>query len=125
MTAIHADSAPSDTAYATVRKGRKVDRRLARYLCLNDFEETARRRLPRMLYGFISGGAETNASVRSNTDSFKDYCFVPRVLTDVSRRSHRKQLRSVLLRRGSQASALIVAISLLPAARPPQKSPQS
>ena len=92
MTAIQADSAPSDTSYAIVRKRRKVDRHLAGYLCLNDFEETARRRLPRMLYGFISGGAETNASVRSNTDSFKDYCFVPRVLNNVSKRSHRKTL---------------------------------
>ena len=92
MTAMQAGGAPSDTSYAVVRKRWKVDRNLAGYLCLDDFEEAARRRLPRMLYGFISGGAETNASVRSNADSFKDYCFVPRVLTDVSKRSHRKTL---------------------------------
>lgn len=92
MSAIQVSRAPPDTSYATIRNGRNVDRHLARYLCLNDFEETARRRLPRMLYGFISGGAETNASVRSNAESFKDYCFVPRVLTDVSKRGHRKTL---------------------------------
>jgi L-lactate dehydrogenase (cytochrome) len=92
MTAIQADSARPNTSYAIVREGARVDRRLARYLSLDDFEETARRRLPRMLYGFISGGAETHASVRSNLDSFKDYCFVPRVLADVSKRSHRKTL---------------------------------
>ena len=66
MTAIYADSARPNTSYAIVREGARVDRRLARYLSLDDFEETARRRLPRMLYGFISGGAETHASVRSN-----------------------------------------------------------
>ena len=92
MAAIQVSRAPPDTSYATIRNGRNADRHLARYLCLNDFEETARRRLPHMLYGFISGGAETNASVRSNAESFKDYCFVPRVLTDVSNRSHRKTL---------------------------------
>ena len=92
MTAIQADRAPSDTSYITVHKGWKLNRHLAGYLSLNDFEAAARRRLPHMLYGFISGGAETNAAVRSNAESFQDYCFVPRVLTDVSKRSHRKML---------------------------------
>jgi L-lactate dehydrogenase (cytochrome) len=85
MTAIQADSAPADTSCVSVRH-------LAGYLCLNDFEAAARRRLPRMLYGFISGGTETNAAVRSNAESFQDYCFVPRVLNDVSKRSQRKTL---------------------------------
>ena len=62
MTAIQADSARPNTSYAIVREGPTVDRRVARYLALDDFEKTARRRLPRMLYGFISGGAETNAA---------------------------------------------------------------
>jgi L-lactate dehydrogenase (cytochrome) len=92
MTAIQAGRTPSDASYATVRKRRKVNRRLAGYLSLNDFEAVARHRLPRMLYGFISGGAETNSAVRANTESFQDYCFVPRALTDVSKRSHRKTL---------------------------------
>ncbi len=63
-----------------------------RYLSLKDFETAARRRLPRMLYGFIAGGAETNASIQANFKSFQDYHFVPRVFTDVSTRSHRKTL---------------------------------
>ena len=92
MTAIQADSARPDTSYAIVREGPTVDRRVARYLALDDFEKTARRRLPRMLYGFISGGAETNAALRANLDSFNDYSFVPRVLADISKRSHRKTL---------------------------------
>ena len=43
-----------------------VPRALRRYLCLDDFEATARRRLPKFLYGYISGGAETDAAVRDN-----------------------------------------------------------
>ncbi len=43
-----------------------VPRALRRYLALDDFEATARRRLPKFLYGYISGGAETDASVRDN-----------------------------------------------------------
>ncbi len=92
MTTIQTDRAPSNSSYITVHRGQKINRHLAGYLSLNDFEAAARRRLPRMLYGFISGGAETNAAVRSNAESFQDYCFVPRVLTDVSKRSHRKTL---------------------------------
>lgn len=63
-----------------------------RFLSLDDFEAVARRRLPRMLYGFIAGGAETNASTRANARSFQNYAFIPRVLADVSVRSHRTTL---------------------------------
>jgi L-lactate dehydrogenase (cytochrome) len=63
-----------------------VPRALRHYLSLNDFEATARQRLPRFLYGYIAGGAETDASVRDNRKAFEEYGFVPRVLNDVSSR---------------------------------------
>jgi L-lactate dehydrogenase (cytochrome) len=75
-----------------VRRREMVGSRSNRYLSLEDFETAARRRLPRMLYGFIAGGTETDASVRANAKSFQDYYFIPRVLTNVSSRSHRKTL---------------------------------
>jgi L-lactate dehydrogenase (cytochrome) len=59
---------------------------LRRYLCLDDFEATARRRIPKFLYGYISGGTETDAAVRDNRKAFDEYGFVPRVLNDVSGR---------------------------------------
>src|SRR3981189_3930606 len=59
---------------------------LRRYLCLDDFEATARRRIPKFLYGYIAGGAETDATVRDNRKAFDEYGFVPRVLNDVSGR---------------------------------------
>src|ERR1700676_3959623 len=68
------------------RAASTVRRRLRRYLSLDDFEATARRRLPRMLYGYISGGVETDAAVADNRRAFDEYGFVPRVLNDVSGR---------------------------------------
>src|SRR5262249_49653304 len=64
-----------------------VPRRLRRSLSLADFEEAARRRLPRMIYGFIAGAVETDAARRDNRRAFDEYGFVPRVLNDVSSRN--------------------------------------
>ena len=61
--------------------------RLRMMLALEDFEAPARRYLPRPMYGYVSGGAETNASLRANRAAFDDYAFVPRALVDVSGRS--------------------------------------
>jgi L-lactate dehydrogenase (cytochrome) len=63
-----------------------VPRSLRRYLSLDDFEATARRLLPKFLYGYISGAAETDAALADNRRAFEEYGFVPRVLRDVSGR---------------------------------------
>jgi L-lactate dehydrogenase (cytochrome) len=63
-----------------------VPRSLQKYLSLDDFESTARRRIPKFLYGYICGGAETDAALRDNRKAFDEYGFVPRVLNDVSGR---------------------------------------
>lgn len=39
---------------------------LRRMLALDDFEDAARRTIPRPIFGYVSGGAETNASMRAN-----------------------------------------------------------
>ncbi|HYC41965.1 MAG TPA: alpha-hydroxy acid oxidase [Noviherbaspirillum sp.] len=64
-----------------------LPRRLARILSLDDFEDAARRHLPRPLFGYISGAAEDNRSLDDNRSAFDDYRFLTRVLVDVSRRS--------------------------------------
>lgn len=61
-------------------------RRLARIFCLDDFEPAARRHLPRPLFGYVAGAAETNASYRDNRAVFDEYGFRHRVLRDVSGR---------------------------------------
>jgi len=67
-------------------------KRLEKILSLEDFEPVARRVLPRSIFSFIAGGAETDASLRANRQAFLDIAFSPRVLVDVSKRSTATQL---------------------------------
>jgi L-lactate dehydrogenase (cytochrome) len=69
-----------------------VPRRLRRYLALDDFEATARRRLPKFIYGYIAGATETDAALADNRRAFDEYGFVPRVLNDVSGREQTTKL---------------------------------
>ncbi len=70
----------------------KLPRRLRDVLALDDFETLARRHLPRPIFGYVSGAAETNASLRDNRTAFDRYGFVPRVLIDVSKRRQSTEL---------------------------------
>ena len=65
---------------------------LRRMLSLQDFEEAARRCLPRPIFGYIAGAAEDNASLRDNRGVFGEHAFVTRVLRDVSKRSQAVEL---------------------------------
>ncbi|GAB3626866.1 alpha-hydroxy acid oxidase [Pandoraea terrae] len=56
-------------------------------MSLNDFEQAARRRLPRPVFGYIAGASEDNASATATRESFLAFSLVPRVLVDVSKRS--------------------------------------
>jgi L-lactate dehydrogenase (cytochrome) len=89
-------SAPDTPARRHTGIGRQVDtslpRRLRMILALDDFEAPARRYLPRPMYGYVSGGTETNASLRANRAAFDDFALVPRVLVDVSGRSTKATL---------------------------------
>ncbi len=59
---------------------------LQRVLCLDDFEAEARRHLPRPVFGYVAGAAETNQSFRANRASFQAWEMVPRVLVDITPR---------------------------------------
>ena len=65
---------------------------LRNMLSLHDFEEAARRRLPRPIFGYIAGAAEDGASLRDNREVFAEYGFVTRVLHDVSKRTQSVEL---------------------------------
>ncbi|RYX93329.1 MAG: alpha-hydroxy-acid oxidizing protein [Comamonadaceae bacterium] len=58
----------------------------ARALCLDDFDEAARRHLPLPVYSYIAGAAETGRSLRANREAYADYDFIPRALVDITRR---------------------------------------
>ncbi|GGG34133.1 alpha-hydroxy-acid oxidizing enzyme [Caldovatus sediminis] len=81
-----AAGAPRPT-FAAARPKPAVPRHLRRFLALHDFEDAARRHLPRMLHGFVAGGVETDWTLRENRAAFGDWAFVPRVLVDTSGRS--------------------------------------
>jgi L-lactate dehydrogenase (cytochrome) len=83
------DRAPPVTA---PRIADTTSRRLARFLCLADFEEAARRTLPRQIYGYYAGAAETCQSFHANFAAFRGYELIPSVLADVSTRSTRTSL---------------------------------
>ena len=68
-------------------KERRVGGRLRRMLSLDDFEAAARRHLPRPVFGYVAGAAETDWTHADNRAAFADYGFLPRVLVDVSTRS--------------------------------------
>ncbi|MDB5899530.1 MAG: L-lactate dehydrogenase (FMN-dependent) and related alpha-hydroxy acid dehydrogenase-like protein [Ramlibacter sp.] len=56
-------------------------------LSLDDFEDAARRHLPKPVFAYICGAVERNHSLRANRTAFEQLEFVPRVLVDISRRS--------------------------------------
>ncbi len=64
-----------------------VSRALRGILALDDFEAAARRVLPRPIFGYVSGGVETNASLRANRAAWDEIAFVPKILVDTAGRS--------------------------------------
>lgn len=59
---------------------------------LLDFEELARKALPRAIFSYIQNGAEDEVTLRRNRNAFERYGFVPRMLNDVSGRHQRMSL---------------------------------
>src|SRR2546421_6910461 len=90
-TSPHA-SATDPRSDAEWRLDRALPRALACVLALEDFEEPARRYLPKPMFGYVSGGAETNASLRANRAQYDEIELSPRVLVDVSGRTAKTSL---------------------------------
>lgn len=87
MTTAIASTEVASAAGLAAPRPTSLPARLRTLRCLDDFEEAARRHLPRPVFGYMSMAAETRSSFRGNRASFDDYGFVTRVLNDVSRRS--------------------------------------
>lgn len=71
------------------RSSADVPRRFRHILNLEDFEEPARRFLPRPIYGYVSGGVETNTARDQSRAAFAEWEFMPRVLIS-TRGRHQK-----------------------------------
>ena len=64
-----------------------MNARLRHILSLDDFEHAARRHLPRPIFGYVAGAVENGATLRENRTAFDELGFIPRNVTDVSRRT--------------------------------------
>jgi L-lactate dehydrogenase (cytochrome) len=54
--------------------------------CIEDLRHVARRRLPRIIFDFVDGGAQDERTLHANRSDFERVALAPRVLTDVSQR---------------------------------------
>ena len=59
--------------------------------CVADYRIAAQKRLPRLAFDYLDGGAEDGDALRRNTEAYRQWLFKPRVLTDVSRCSSATQ----------------------------------
>lgn len=66
------------------RPARSEDTALAspRVVSIDDLRRLARRRLPRAVFDYIDGGAESEATLRANLQAFQDVYFRPRTAVD-------------------------------------------
>lgn len=72
---------------ATAALSSSAPRILQQMLALDDFEDAARRGIPRPIFGYINGGAETNASLRDNRGVWDELQFIPKTLVDTGDRN--------------------------------------
>jgi L-lactate dehydrogenase (cytochrome) len=59
-------------------------RRLAACHDIEDLRRAARRLIPRPVFDYVDGAADEEQAVRANVAAFRQWRFLPRVLTDVS-----------------------------------------
>lgn len=53
---------------------------------VEDYRRLAAKRLPRMVFDYLDGGAESERGLRRNREAFETICFEPWRLLDVSQR---------------------------------------
>ena len=59
---------------------------------VDDVRRYAKKRLPKMIYDFVYGGAYDEVTLSANRSDFSDILFRPKLLTDVSNRNQRTRV---------------------------------
>jgi L-lactate dehydrogenase (cytochrome)/(S)-mandelate dehydrogenase len=59
---------------------------------IDDLKRMAKRRLPKIMFDFIEGGAEDEVGLRTNAEAFRNMRLVPRYYVDTSGREQRARL---------------------------------
>ncbi|XP_055079762.1 hydroxyacid oxidase 1 [Periophthalmus magnuspinnatus] len=57
---------------------------MSQRVCVSDFEEQARKVLPKTVYDYYRSGADEQRTLHDNVEAFNRWCLLPRVLRDVS-----------------------------------------
>ncbi|XP_009146409.1 peroxisomal (S)-2-hydroxy-acid oxidase GLO3 isoform X2 [Brassica rapa] len=81
---------------------------------VNEFQEMAKRALPKMYYDYFNGGAEDEHTVKENVEAFHRIMFRPRVLVDVSK----IDMSTSVLGYPISAPIMIAPVALLKLAHP-------
>eukprot|EP00268_Persea_americana_P035780 TRINITY_DN35267_c0_g1_i1.p1 TRINITY_DN35267_c0_g1~~TRINITY_DN35267_c0_g1_i1.p1 ORF type:complete len:366 (+),score=79.70 TRINITY_DN35267_c0_g1_i1:227-1324(+) len=79
-----------------------------------EFQELAKKVLPKMYYDYFSGGAEDEHTLRENVEAFRRITFQPRILVDVSN----VNLSSTILGYNISAPIIIAPTGMLKLAHP-------
>ena len=89
-----ASKKPSGQEFETVRtrSSNKLPRALRKIWALDDFQIAAKRHLPLPIYAYYASAVETEITLRANRTDFDDYEFIPRFLTDTSKRDQSVEL---------------------------------
>lgn len=72
--------------FGGLRRWVDPDARLQSLVSIDEVHRAARMRLPRPVYEFVAGGAETESTVKRNRAAWMGYTFRPRTLVDVAER---------------------------------------
>lgn len=59
---------------------------------IDDLKRLAKRRLPKIMFDFIEGGAEDEVGLRTNANAFRDLRLVPRYYIDTAKREQKATL---------------------------------
>jgi L-lactate dehydrogenase (cytochrome)/(S)-mandelate dehydrogenase len=66
--------------------------KLDRAVNLDDLRRMAKRRLPKIAYDFIEGGADDEDGLDRNVDAFRNWRIVPRFMVDITQRQQKATL---------------------------------
>jgi L-lactate dehydrogenase (cytochrome) len=92
MNTTASQTADTNLRVAGRRDRTHLPRRFKDILCLEDFEEPARRFLPRPIFGYISGAVESNTARDRSRAAYAEWEFMPRVLVNTRARHQQTTL---------------------------------
>lgn len=73
-------------SFTAVREEVRLPRRLSKILCLDDFENAAKKHLPKPVFAYLQSAVENRHTHNLNRSDFNNYEFIPQTLIDTGNR---------------------------------------